>query len=246
MANISKQKTGNSTSKIGEQSKETTANLNRLKNKIEKDFIKFKQDQKKFNLKFKDDNKNTIKEISSLKKEAETFRKETQKVLEKLSTFAGTSPKEIREELVSGVRMLGERVSAAISEMDKRINDFSQQISKKIEEITDKNTESQKEKDEPFGSLKEGELFDADDFEIVPKDALKKLTLLFKHQSKAVKNFIDKHEKRMLGLEKKLEVYDEENTRLFELLNRRILRNFRFSLFVIIVLLMIIVILKII
>ena len=124
---------------------------------------------------------------------------------------------------------------------------FSKQFSDRIEKIADENTDSQKkEKDETFGSLKEDDIFEADKFEVVPREAVEKLTLLFKKQTMAVKNFIDKQELRMRKLETKLEVYDEENTRLFELLNKRIVRSFRISLFILIFIMALIVALQII
>lgn len=225
--------------KTNKKTKEATDPLQKFKNIVEKKFSKFKEELKKLREQFKSEKKNSLKELSTLKKEIDSFKKDTLSLLENLSAFAGSSPTEIRQEIINGIRMVGDRVSVAIQELNVRIDDLSKQVDKKIEaltidEIKDQQTEN------PFGSLKEGELVELNAFEVVPREAIETLTQLFKHQTTAVNSFIKKQEQRMHKLELKLETYDEENTRLFELLNRRVERNFRFFIYAVVIILILI------
>ena len=98
--------------------------MEKFKNKIDKNFNKFIDAQKKLKDQFKENNKKAAKELNNLRKEIGTSRKETQQLLKQVSAFAETSPSEIREELINGIRMLGERVSSVINEINQRIDDF--------------------------------------------------------------------------------------------------------------------------
>lgn len=148
--------------------------------------------------------------------------------------FSQFSPEKLREELITGIRLLGERVSKAIQEMNDRFENFSREFQ------SQRNTETQlpvvlespnpADESKSFAELKEVELTDVTDCEIVPRDAIKKLTDLFKKQSLAIKNFIDKHESQLSSFENLLKTYDEENARLLELLDKRVKRNFRISI----------------
>ena len=159
--------------------------------------------------------------------------------MDKFSEFSETTQSKIREELVDGIRSVGDRVTAAINELNERSDNFSKQVDEKIEEITVAEKEKQ-QKENPFGSLKEGELIEMDAFEVVPKDAIETLTQLFKNQTGAVKNFINKHEKKMGELEQNQGISDEENTQLFELLTMRIKRNFRYFLYAVVIIIVLI------
>lgn len=155
-----------------------------------------------------------------------------------LSQHSDFSPEKLREELIGGIRMLGERVSKTIEEINKRMDNFSDQIEEKIDsynEPTISGNEVPINQDDDFASLKESKLVDATDFEIVPRKAISKLTELFKKQSSGVKSFVDKHEQKMQEFEKLLKTYDEENTHLLELLDRRVKRNFLISMVAVII-----------
>jgi len=153
--------------------------------------------------------------------------------------FSNLSPEQLREELINGIRMLGDRVSRIIEDINKRIDNFSGEIEQKINSKLElKNFNGQEfvnQDDEDFASLKESKLVDASEYEVVPRKAINKLTALFKKQSAAVKNFIEKHEKKMQEFEKLLKTYDEENTHLLELLDRRVKRNFLISIVAILI-----------
>lgn len=153
--------------------------------------------------------------------------------------FSDTSPENLREELITGIRMLGERVSKTIEDINERINNFTNEIQSQIN-LIDKEPdaiegEASNHDEDEFASLKESNLFEMSDFEIVPREAIKKLTELFRKQSSAIKNFIEKHEGRVQEFERVLRTYDEENTRLLELLDRRVKRNFVISMGAIII-----------
>ncbi|MDZ7333476.1 MAG: hypothetical protein ONB31_15985, partial [candidate division KSB1 bacterium] len=146
-----------------------------------------------------------------------------------LAAQRAISPEKLREELITGIRMLGERVSKAIAEMNNRMDQFTKEIREKLDqrspEPNQATSDLPEEGNDEFAALKESKLLDVNDFEIVPREAIQRLTELFKKQSVAVKNHIGKHEERIREFEKILKVFDEENTRLLDLLNRRIKRN---------------------
>ncbi|UCE08102.1 MAG: hypothetical protein JSW07_08780 [bacterium] len=157
----------------------------------------------------------------------------------KLSQFSNISPEKLRDELISGIRILGDRVSKAIEDIHERIDNFTNEIQTKIstsnEDAYSGEGESSDQENEEFASLKEFKLLDVNDYEIVPRKAIKKLTDLFKKQSSGVKNIIEKHEQRIQEFERLLKTYDEENTHLLELLDRRVKRNFLISMVAVIV-----------
>ncbi len=226
--------------KVVKKSKGTTDPLDKFKNKVEKKFTKLTNDHKNLKEQFKSDSKNTIKELKTLRAEIELLKKDSAALLDKFSEFSETTHSEIRAELVNGIRSVGDRVTDAINELNERSDNFSKQVDEKIEEIVAAEKEKQK-KENPFGSLKEGALLEMDAFEVVPKDAIETLTQLFKNQTGAVKNFINKQDEKMGELEQNQGISDEEYTQLFGLMNKRIERNFRYFLYavgVIIVLLL--------
>jgi hypothetical protein len=158
---------------------------------------------------------------------------------EQVAQLKKISPENLREELVGGIRMLGERVSKAIADINERIDNFTNEIHTQVSNINGNSyadTEGASDQEnEDFASLKESKLLDVNDFEVVPREAIKRLTELFKKQSSAVKSFIGKHEQKILEFEQLLKTYDNENTHLLELLDRRIKRNFLISMAAIIV-----------
>jgi len=160
--------------------------------------------------------------------------KELGQLQEQVSLLSKVSPEKLREELIGGIRMLGERVSKAIADINERIDNFTDEIHAKVNNVTGnsyKNAEgASAQEGDDFASIKESKLLDVNDFEIVPREAIKRLTELFKKQSSAVKSFIGNHEKKIQDFEQLLKTYDDENTRLLELLDRRVKRNFLISM----------------
>lgn len=160
--------------------------------------------------------------------------KELKQFKEQITQLSKMSPEKLREELIGGIRMLGERVSKAIAEINERIDNFTDEIHAKVNSVNGNSSQNTAEVAEQagddFASLKESKLLDVNDFEIVPREGIKRLTELFKKQSAAVKSFIGENEKKIQDFEQLLKTYDDENTRLLELLDRRVKRNFFISM----------------
>jgi hypothetical protein len=161
-----------------------------------------------------------------------------EQLCEQLTPQTSMTSEHLREELINGIRMLGERVSKAITDINQRMEILTNDIVTKTSLSSPVENPPDSEQDgEEFASLKESDLFEKVDFEIVPNKAIKKLTDLFKKQSEVVRKFVEKHEQRIFEFEHLLRTYDEENTRLLELLDKRVKQNFRFSMIAIILVL---------
>lgn len=158
---------------------------------------------------------------------------------DQFSQFSNFSPEKLREELISGIRMLGDRVAKAIEDINERIDNFTDEVQGKMNDIAENSYAGEvgvsDQENEDFASLKESKLLDVNDYELVPREAIKRFTELFKKQSSAVKNFIGKHEQKIQNFEQLLKTYDDENTHLLELLDRRIKRIFFISMVAIII-----------
>lgn len=165
--------------------------------------------------------------LSEIQEEHGRRLDEIEKSFDEISQFKELTPEKLRKELIAGIRMLGERVSKAISEINTRFENFSTTISSDSAEEQRQISESDPES---FAPIKESNLFDMTNFEVVPRDAVTKLTALFKKQTSAIKNFIEKQELKLAEFEELIKTYDEENTRLLELLDKRVKRNFRISM----------------
>jgi len=189
----------------------------------------------------------TPEALAQLREEYSLRFNEIEQLCKQLTPQSGITPEHLREELINGIRMLGERVSKAIADINQRMESLSNDIvSKASQPNTVENPPESEQNGAGFASLKESDLFEKVDFEIVPNKAINKLTELFKKQSEVVRKFVEKHEQRVFEFEHLLRTYDEENTRLLELLDKRVNRNFRFSLIAILLLVSLVVILRII
>jgi len=189
----------------------------------------------------------TPEALAQLREEYSLRFNEIEQLCKQLTPQSNITPEHLREELINGIRMLGERVSKAIADINQRMESLSNDIvSKASQPNTVENPPESEQNGAGFASLKESDLFEKVDFEIVPNKAINKLTELFKKQSEVVRKFVEKHEQRVFEFEHLLRTYDEENTRLLELLDKRVNRNFRFSLIAILLLVSLVVILRII
>ena len=162
-----------------------------------------------------------------------------------ISTFGSDTStdnvQEVRDELIEGIRLIGKRVTKVVQDLDRRFNDFTEQIEKNMilekgegrgEASQLKEKESvEKAPDSEFGNLKESDLLSVDDYEIVPKNAIGRLTLLFKKQSQAMKKFIEDQQDKIKEFERMLKNYELENAKLLEMLEIKTKRNLRFSIF---------------
>jgi len=157
-----------------------------------------------------------------------------EKKIDSISQFSDLTPDKLREELIAGIRMLGERVSKAMSDINGRFENLTASIPKQpaMEPIPLKEPV-----EAAFAPIKESGLLENTEFELVPRDAVKRLSDLFKKQSSAIKSFIDKQESKLTEFESLLRTYDKENSMLLELLEKRVKRNFIISIGAIIVVL---------
>jgi hypothetical protein len=209
-------------------------NLKKLSDELNQKFEVFKQEtsnlieQSLASDNLKSDNGNQVLDEYGRRLES------LEQLQEQISQVSTMSPEKLRDELISGIRMLGDRVSKAIEDINERIDNFTDEVHAQVNN-TNRNSYPEAEnapdqENEDFASLKESKLLDVNDFEIVPREAIKRLTELFKKQSTAVKSFIGKHEQKIQDFEQLLKTYDDENTHLLELLDRRVKRNFLISM----------------
>jgi hypothetical protein len=189
----------------------------------------------------------TPEALAQLREEYSLRFNEIEQLCKQLTPQSGITPEHLREELINGIRMLGERVSRAIADINQRMESLSNDIvSKASQPNTVENPPESDQNGAEFASLKESDLFEKVDFEIVPNKAINKLTELFKKQSEVVRKFVEKHEQRVFEFEHLLRTYDEENTRLLELLDKRVNRNYRISIIAIMLVVALVIILKVI
>jgi archaellum component FlaC len=225
-----------------------TERLEKIENAIESEIQNIKDLVNDLNQKFetfKQETSNTIEQslasshlksdnLNQILDEAGHGLKELGQLKEQIDQLSQISPEKLREELIGGIRMLGERVSKAIADINERIDNFTDEIHAKVNSvnrISDNNSDgTSNQEGDDFATIKESKLLDVNDFEIVPREAIKRLTELFKKQSAAVKCFIGENEKKIQDFEQLLKTYDDENTRLLELLDRRVKRNFFISM----------------
>jgi len=134
----------------------------------------------------------------------------------------------LREELIEGIRMLGKRVTKAIKDMDDKFKDFSTQIQNMTDaqKIEPEMTESQSE----FGNIKESELINYDEYEVVPKKSIEKMADLFRKHSQNMKTILKNQQAKVNEFEQLLKTYDEENAKLLEILSTKSKRNFLLSI----------------
>ncbi len=225
--------------KIDEAIKNEVNNLKDLFNDLNQKFEVFKNETTTFIGKGQASEDSDPDKLNQTLDEHRRRLEELGQFQEQVIQLKKISPENLREELVDGIRMLGERVSKAISDINDRIDNFTNEIHTQISNIdgnsyADAGAASDQE-NEDFASLKESKLLDVNDFEVVPREAIKRLTELFKKQSSAVKSFIGKHEQKIQDFELLLKTYDDENTHLLELLDRRVKRNFLISMAAIVV-----------
>jgi gas vesicle protein len=225
--------------KIEDFIKNEVNNLKQLSDDLSRKFETFKQEtsnlieQSLDSDNLKSDNGNQI--LGEYGRRLETL----EQLQEQISQVSTMSPEKLREELISGIRMLGDRVSKAIADINERIDNFTDEVHAQVNN-TNRNSYADAEsapnqENEDFASLKESKLLDENDFEVVPREAIKRLTELFKKQSAAVKKFIGENEQKIEDFERLLKNYDDENTHLLELLDRRVKRNFLISMGAIII-----------
>ncbi|OQX85184.1 hypothetical protein B6D60_08290 [candidate division KSB1 bacterium 4484_87] len=153
-----------------------------------------------------------IRKMEAMQKEQQTAIRTLENKLAHFSELKKFSPDKLRQELIEGIRMLGERVTQAVREIDRRHENFSAEIARKFEEIQEKikhipeDVESPKETDSV--QIKENKLLEEDDFEIVPRDAIQRLIDLSRQQASAVKEIIAEQKQKVESLEEKIASLD--------------------------------------
>lgn len=236
---------------LGNDVMEFTGEYKKISSDIQFGLDEFKDDVQNSLEEFRDAHASQREHIQSIEQkifaEMHQLKNQIHELQQKLDALTADTPQQLREELINGIRMLGERVSNAIAEMNQRLENLANEMTAKASPATPAQNLSEGESNEAeFASLKESDLFEKVDFEIVPNKAIQRLTELFKKQSEVVRKFVEKHEQKIFEFDYLLRTYDEENTRLLELLDKRVNRNFRISTIAIILVLALIVILKII
>jgi len=114
--------------------------------------------------------------LNQILNDHENRREEIAQLHTRLAEFSNASPEKLREELIAGIRLLGERVSRAIHDLNERMNNFSTEIqshSSRASEMPSPMEEKPPDQEGgEFTDLKESKLFDMTDYEVVPRDEI--------------------------------------------------------------------------
>ena len=138
----------------------------------------------------------------------------------------------LRKELISGIKKLGERISQSITDVNERFIKLSEEIIQKVDAIKLESADTDKLNDiEPkYGEVKETELLELDDYEVVSKDAINRLLELSKQQSDVVRKFTDDQKNTMTILEDKVKKVEEDFQAISKKLENKITRRFVITL----------------
>jgi len=134
----------------------------------------------------------------------------------------------VREELVLGIRLLGERVSKALQEMDQRFQNLKNELETQ-EQPTVAIEPAPEPDDSEFGTIKENSLIGDDKFEIVSKEHIERLKFLFDKHSQSVRTYISNQQKKIEEFEQILKKYEESIT-VIDSMKNRMTRYFIISL----------------
>ncbi len=166
-----------------------------------------------------------IKEIASLRTELTHLSKRLTDV-EALVQAAdpakiSETAKQLREELITGLKALGERVSKAIQEMDKRFETFREEVNEKSmnpaelssasDDKTISETENEADSDKmiPFGDLREPELLSEGQYEVISKGNIAQLAELFRKQSEAIRRISELHQQKFTFFEHQMDAHEK-------------------------------------
>ena len=183
--------------------------------------------------KFSEDTRLILEEIRNEQKQQQKRIQEMEKKLSTLPDTAEVNPAELRQELINGIRLLGEKVSSALNQMSERFEKYSIEINEKITRLESLPKEVIKESDQQFGKLKETELLEESDFEVVPRDAINRLMDLNKRQALAVKKYLDEREVQLNDFEKKMKQNEEKISNFHKLVAKKVNQNFIITLAII-------------
>jgi len=171
---------------------------------FENDVIELNQEIEKLT----EDTQSIINEFKKTQEEQQNRLQQIEKRLEKLAEFEKITPTQLRQELINGIRLLGERVSQVVKDVNDRFEKLAEEVRQKADRIGDKNPEEKKDSDseqQGFGKIKESKLLEIDEYDVVPRDTLKKVLEISRKQSEVIKDFIRQQELKIQELEKKLE-----------------------------------------
>jgi len=112
---------------------------------------------------------------------------------------------QIRNDLIEGVRLLGKRVTRAIDTMDKRFDEFKDEL-----KVDRSDGDSNDDKPDKFADLKETSLLDDSNYELIPKKSIEKLYHLFQKQSQNIRRFNDKQILKINDYERLMKFREEE------------------------------------
>ncbi len=178
--------------------------------------------------KLADETQKVLDELQKIEKEQNKRIAKLEGQLGNLQYFSETSPEQLREELIVGIRKLGEKVNGAIKKINERFDNFATEVYKRIDENAppDK-SDAPEDEEKKFGELKENALLDADDFEVVPKEAIKNLTELLKKQTRAIHGLKERHEFLIRDLENRVKSLDKDKSELEEFIEKKSNKIFR-------------------
>ena len=158
--------------------------------------------------KLTEDTQSIINELKKTQEEQRNRLQQIEKRLEKLAEFEKITPTQLRQELINGIRLLGDRVSQVVKDVNDRFDKLAEEIRQKADRIGDQNPEEKKDSDseqQRFGEIKESKFLEIDEYDVVPRDTLKKVLEISRKQSEVIKDFIRQQELKIQELEKKLE-----------------------------------------
>ncbi len=148
-------------------------------------------------------------ELEALQKKHQKQLSDLEKKLAGMSDVVTFSPQKLRQELIDGIHLLGERVTKVVQDINNRFDEFVKEVNERLEKVqavgSESETENSAEAKSEFAPLKESKLLEDEDFEIVPRAAIERLVELSRQQAAATKKIIDDLETKISDLEKKIQ-----------------------------------------
>jgi hypothetical protein len=151
-------------------------------------------------------------QIANLREELETLSQrieelETNTEDSQQNDLAQTAQK-LRDELVDGLRILGERVSGAIQDMENRFEEYQEKhlsAEPSSEEIELEPVEDEGD----FGSLREPAIVEEEAYEVISKANVARLAEAFRKQSESINAIADQHQQKFTFYEHQMDARDQ-------------------------------------
>ena len=137
---------------------------------------------------------------------------------------------ELREELIEGIRLIGKRVTKAVSQMNERFDKFTETIKQTTPTqtpATDVQKDEQQElEDTNFGNIKDGNV---KNYELISKTNIAQLAKLFRKQSDSIKKIIEIQQQKFFDYESQLKSINDEAEKTQREFDKKIKQNFLIS-----------------